>query len=83
MEEAASPEDNVYFATTSDDSDIVTLEPPKLEEMGNQEDIILKEAPTSEDFNMGSSSSSQYAFCQPEPGRSYCCSKPLTSELMA
>lgn len=83
MEEAASPEDNVYFATTSDDSDIVTLEPPKLEEMGNQEDIILKEAPTSEDFNMGSSSSSQYAFCQPEPGRSCCCSKPLTSELMA
>ncbi|XP_075821385.1 cell cycle progression protein 1 isoform X4 [Microtus pennsylvanicus] len=67
VEEAASPEDNVYFATTSDESDIVTLEPPKLEEMGNQEDIILKEAPTSEDFNMGSSSSSQYAFCQPEP----------------
>ncbi|XP_041535763.1 cell cycle progression protein 1 isoform X2 [Microtus oregoni] len=69
VEEAASPEDNVYFATTSDESDIVTLEPPKLEEMGNQEDIILKEVPTSEDFNMGSSSSSQYAFCQPEPER--------------
>nr|XP_048279154.1 cell cycle progression protein 1 isoform X2 [Myodes glareolus] len=67
VEETASPEDNVYFATTSDDSDIVTLEPPKLEEMGNQEDIILKEVPTSEDFNMGSSSSSQYTFCQPEP----------------
>ncbi|CAO2634362.1 Cell cycle progression protein 1 [Lemmus lemmus] len=67
VEETASPEDNVYFGTTSDDSDIVTLEPPKLEEMGNQDDIILKEAPTSEDFNMGSSSSSQYTFCQPEP----------------
>ncbi|XP_036048533.1 cell cycle progression protein 1 isoform X3 [Onychomys torridus] len=65
VEEAASPEDNVYLGTTSDDSDIVTLEPPKLEEMGSQE--VLKEAPSSDDFNMGSSSSSQYAFCQPEP----------------
>ncbi|XP_052570178.1 cell cycle progression protein 1 isoform X4 [Peromyscus californicus insignis] len=65
VEEAASPEDNVYLGTTSDDSDIVTLEPPKLEEMGNQE--VMKEAPSSDDFNMGSSSSSQYAFCQPEP----------------
>ncbi|XP_052570152.1 cell cycle progression protein 1 isoform X1 [Peromyscus californicus insignis] len=67
VEEAASPEDNVYLGTTSDDSDIVTLEPPKLEEMGNQE--VMKEAPSSDDFNMGSSSSSQYAFCQPEPER--------------
>lgn len=65
VEEATSPEDNAYFGTTSDDSDIVTLEPPKLEEMGNQE-VIIKEAPSSEDFNMGSSSSSQYTFCQPE-----------------
>ncbi|CAH6875388.1 Ccpg1 [Phodopus roborovskii] len=65
VEEATSPEDNTYFGTTSDDSDIVTLEPPKLEEMGNQE-LIIKEAPSSEDFNMGSSSSSQYTFCQPE-----------------
>lgn len=68
MEEATSPEDNVYFGTTSDDSDIVTLEPPKMEEMGIQEVSIIKEAPSSEDLNMGSSSSSQYAFCQPEPG---------------
>lgn len=67
VEEAASPEDNVYFGTTSDDSDIVTLEPPKMEEMGIQEVSIIKEAPSSEDLNMGSSSSSQYAFCQPEP----------------
>ncbi|ERE76610.1 cell cycle progression protein 1 isoform 1 [Cricetulus griseus] len=65
VEEATSPEDNMYLGTTSDDSDIVTLEPPKLEEMGNQE-VIIKEAPNSEDFNMGSSSSSQYTFCQPE-----------------
>ncbi|XP_006511532.1 cell cycle progression protein 1 isoform X4 [Mus musculus] len=68
VEEAPSPEDNVYFGTTSDDSDIVTLEPPKLEEMGNQE-VTIQEAPSSDDLNMGSSSSSQYAFCQPEPER--------------
>ncbi|XP_050996598.1 cell cycle progression protein 1 isoform X2 [Acomys russatus] len=66
VEEATSPEDNVYFGTTSDDSDIVTLEPPKLEEMGSQE-VVNKELPSSDDFNMGSSSSSQYTFCQPEP----------------
>lgn len=64
--EAPSPEDNVYFGTTSDDSDIVTLEPPKLEEMGIQE-VTIQEAPSSDGLNMGSSSSSQYAFCQPEP----------------
>lgn len=66
-EEEKSREDNVYFGTVSDDSDIVTLEPPKLEEIGNQEEaIIVKEAPSPEDFNMGSSTSSQYTFCQPE-----------------
>lgn len=65
VEEVISPEDHVYFGTTSDDSDIVTLEPPKLEEMGNQE--VIKEAPGSDNFNMGSSSSSQYTFCPPEP----------------
>ncbi|XP_075860504.1 cell cycle progression protein 1 isoform X2 [Microcebus murinus] len=68
-EEEKSSEDNVGFGTASDDSDIVTLEPPKLEEMGNQEIIIVEEAQNPEDFNMGSSSSSQYAFCQPETER--------------
>lgn len=67
VEETTSPEDNVYFGTTSDDSDIVTLEPPKLEEMGIQEVAIIKEASSSDDLNLGSSSSSQYTFCQPEP----------------
>lgn len=67
VEETTSPEDNVYFGTTSDDSDIVTLEPPKLEEMGIQEVAITKEASSSDDLNLGSSSSSQYTFCQPEP----------------
>lgn len=66
-EEEKLPEDNVYFGTVSDDSDIVTLEPPKLEEIGNQEEaLIVKEAQSPEDFNMGSSSSSQYTFCHPE-----------------
>ncbi|KAF6129240.1 cell cycle progression 1 [Phyllostomus discolor] len=66
-EEERSPEDNVYFGTVSDDSDIVTLEPPKLEEIGNQEEaIIVTDVQSPEDFNMGSSSSSQYTFCQPE-----------------
>ncbi|KAM9586349.1 cell cycle progression protein 1 isoform 1-T3 [Trichechus inunguis] len=69
-EEGKSPEDNVYFGTVSDDSDIVTLEPPKLEEIGTQEEaVIVKEAQSPEDFNMGSSSSSQYTFCQPETER--------------
>ncbi|XP_045679880.1 cell cycle progression protein 1 isoform X3 [Phyllostomus hastatus] len=69
-EEERSPEDNVYFGTVSDDSDIVTLEPPKLEEIGNQEEaIIVTDVQSPEDFNMGSSSSSQYTFCQPETER--------------
>lgn len=70
-EEEKSSEDNVYFGTVSDDSDIVTLEPPKLEEIGNPEALIVEEAHSPEDFNMGSSSSSQYTFCQPETGKSY------------
>ncbi|KAI5765350.1 CCPG1 [Gulo gulo luscus] len=65
-EEEKSSEDNVYFGTVSDDSDIVTLEPPKLEEIGNPEALIVEEVQSPEDFNMGSSSSSQYTFCQPE-----------------
>ncbi|KAM9191813.1 LOW QUALITY PROTEIN: cell cycle progression protein 1-like [Dugong dugon] len=65
-EEEKSPEDNVYFGTVSDDSGIVTLEPPKLEEIGTHEAIIVKEAQSPEDFNMGFSSSSQCTLCQPE-----------------
>lgn len=66
-EEEKSLEDNASFGTVSDDSDIVTLEPPKLEEIENQEEAIsVKEAQSPEDFNMGSSSSSQYTFCPPE-----------------
>ena len=52
-EEEKSPADNVYFGTVSDNSDTVTLEPPKLEEIGNQgEAKIVTEAWRPEDFNV-------------------------------
>ncbi|XP_063170276.1 cell cycle progression protein 1 isoform X2 [Candoia aspera] len=52
----------------SDDSDIVTLEVPKAEDVASQEEAASgdEEGQASENFNMGSSSSSQYTFCQPE-----------------
>ncbi|NXY08891.1 CCPG1 protein, partial [Pteruthius melanotis] len=62
------PDDGSCIGTVSDDSDIVTLEAPKPEETQSQEDAPAdgEEAPSSEDFNMGSSSSSQYAFSHVE-----------------
>ncbi|XP_015275233.1 PREDICTED: cell cycle progression protein 1 [Gekko japonicus] len=65
------PEEGACVGAVSDDSDIVTLETPKIEEIGSPEEVSLgeeeeEEAPVSEDFNMGTSSSSQYAFCRPE-----------------
>ncbi|XP_019359794.1 PREDICTED: cell cycle progression protein 1 isoform X2 [Gavialis gangeticus] len=62
------PDDGSCIGANSDDSDIVTLETPKAEEVHTQEEAVVddEEAQSSEDFNMGSSSSSQYAFCQPE-----------------
>ncbi|NXK46525.1 CCPG1 protein, partial [Chauna torquata] len=61
-------DDGSCIGTISDDSDIVTLEVPKGEETQSQEEAQAdgEEARSSEDFNMGSSSSSQYAFSQPE-----------------
>ncbi|KFU87245.1 Cell cycle progression protein 1, partial [Chaetura pelagica] len=61
-------DDGSCFGAISDDSDIVTLEAPKPEETHNQEEAPAdgEEAPSSEDFNMGSSSSSQYAFSHVE-----------------
>ncbi|NXC42935.1 CCPG1 protein, partial [Penelope pileata] len=61
-------EDVSCIGAISDDSDIVTLEAPKGEETQNQEEAPDdgEEPRTPEDFNMGSSSSSQYAFSQPE-----------------
>nr|XP_009679706.1 PREDICTED: cell cycle progression protein 1 isoform X1 [Struthio camelus australis]XP_009679707.1 PREDICTED: cell cycle progression protein 1 isoform X1 [Struthio camelus australis] len=62
------PDDGSCVGTVSDDSDIVTLEIPKVEETQAQEEAPThgEAARSSEDFNMGSSSSSQYAFSQPE-----------------
>ena len=48
--------------------------------MGNQEAIIVEEAQSPEDFNMGSSSSSQYTFCQPETGKN-CIKNTLMTDL--
>ncbi|NWT80401.1 CCPG1 protein, partial [Lanius ludovicianus] len=58
------PDDGSCIGTISDDSDIVTLEAPKPEETQSQEEARAdgEEAQSPEDFNMGSSSSSQYAF---------------------
>ncbi|KAM9125125.1 cell cycle progression protein 1 isoform 3-T3 [Pangshura tecta] len=62
------PDHGSCIGAISDDSDIATLETPKVEEIGTQEEtaIVDEEAQGSDDFNMGSSSSSQYTFCQPE-----------------
>ncbi|XP_044294565.1 cell cycle progression protein 1 isoform X3 [Varanus komodoensis] len=62
------PEDSSCVGAISDDSDIVTLETPRVEEVGSQEEAVppAEEAQVSEDFNMGSSTSSRYTFCQPE-----------------
>ncbi|KAJ6664256.1 hypothetical protein lerEdw1_008475 [Lerista edwardsae] len=62
------PDESSCVGAISDDSDIVTLETPKVEEIGSQEEAlpVEEEVPIAEDFNMGSSSSSQYTFCQPE-----------------
>ncbi|NWH56576.1 CCPG1 protein, partial [Geococcyx californianus] len=61
-------DDGSCIGTISDDSDIITLESPKPEETQSQEEVPAdgEEAQSSEDFNMGSSSSSQYAFSQLE-----------------
>ncbi|XP_023789814.1 cell cycle progression protein 1 isoform X2 [Cyanistes caeruleus] len=62
------PDDVSCIGAISDDSDIVTLEAPKPEETQSQEEAPAdgEEAQSSEDFNMGSSSSSQYAFSHVE-----------------
>ncbi|NWS16297.1 CCPG1 protein, partial [Pachyramphus minor] len=62
------PDDGSCVGTISDDSDIVTLEAPKPEETQSQEEAPAdgEEGQSSEDFNMGSSSSSQYTFSHVE-----------------
>lgn len=72
------PEDVSCMGAISDDSDIVTLKTPKIEEIERPEEVSLgeeeeEEVPVSEDFNMGTSSSSQYTFCRPEAGTGSLC----------
>uniref|UniRef100_A0A8C0G5S2 Cell cycle progression 1 n=1 Tax=Chelonoidis abingdonii TaxID=106734 RepID=A0A8C0G5S2_CHEAB len=68
VKEERLPDHSSCIGAISDDSDIVTLETPKVEEIGTREEtaIVDEQAQGSDDFNMGSSSSSQYTFCQPE-----------------
>ncbi|KAJ7311335.1 hypothetical protein JRQ81_006951 [Phrynocephalus forsythii] len=67
-EKGEPPEEGSCVGATSDDSDIVTLEVSKVEEVGSPEELVPvgEEVLASEDVNMGSSSSSQYTFCPPE-----------------
>lgn len=59
-----------HCEAVSDDSDIVTLDPPKTDEAGTQgdeeEEEIPEDAAEINDLNMSFSSSSQYTFSQPE-----------------
>ncbi|KAG8575760.1 hypothetical protein GDO81_009665 [Engystomops pustulosus] len=64
-EDGATAEDS-HCEATSDDSDIVTLETPKVDEVGPEEEEIPEDLSGSRDLNMSFSSSSQYTFNQPE-----------------
>ncbi|XP_056428334.1 cell cycle progression protein 1 isoform X1 [Hyla sarda] len=55
-----------HCEAVSDDSDIVTLEPPKVDEVGPLEEEIPEDLSGNKDLNMSFSSSSQYTFSQPE-----------------
>ncbi|KAK1158199.1 cell cycle progression protein 1 isoform X1 [Acipenser oxyrinchus oxyrinchus] len=60
-------DEQVVFGSSSDHSDIVTLEPLLVEELGvwEERESALQEPESNED--LGSSSSSQYTFSAPEP----------------
>ncbi|XP_069838601.1 cell cycle progression protein 1 isoform X2 [Dendropsophus ebraccatus] len=64
-EGGAGGEDS-HCEAVSDDSDIVTLEPPKVDEVGPLEEEIPEDLLENKDLNMSFSSSSQYTFSQPE-----------------
>ncbi|XP_073509101.1 cell cycle progression protein 1 isoform X2 [Phyllobates terribilis] len=66
-DEGALGEDS-HLDAVSDDSDIVTLETPKVDEVGPNEEMeeIPEALSGSNDLNMSFSSSSQYTFSQPE-----------------
>ncbi|XP_075431850.1 cell cycle progression protein 1 isoform X2 [Ascaphus truei] len=67
-EEEKQPDDGASGEAVSDDSDIVTLEPPKVEEVGALEEEVTLEQEIEDltGVNMGSSFSSQYTFSQLE-----------------
>lgn len=65
-------DDSTFVGATSDDSDIVTLESPPVEDLQTiQEATEDAEAENINDdeLNLGSSSSSQYTFAPPETGK--------------
>ncbi|XP_073443122.1 cell cycle progression protein 1 isoform X2 [Dendrobates tinctorius] len=66
-DEGALGEDS-HCEAVSDDSDIFTLETPKVDEVGPNEEVeeIPEALSGSNDLNMSFSSSSQYTFTQPE-----------------
>ncbi|XP_078097595.1 cell cycle progression protein 1 isoform X2 [Mustelus asterias] len=62
-------DDNTFIGATSDDSDIVTLEPPPVEDLQavqEEPEVAAEEQTNDDELNLGSSSSSQYTFAPPE-----------------
>ncbi|XP_072326868.1 cell cycle progression protein 1 isoform X8 [Scyliorhinus torazame] len=62
-------DDNTFVGATSDDSDIVTLEPPPVEDLQavqEEPEVAAQEQTNDDELNLGSSSSSQYTFAPPE-----------------
>ncbi|XP_014343955.1 cell cycle progression protein 1 isoform X1 [Latimeria chalumnae] len=61
-------ESNNATGANSDDSDIITLDSPLVEEVGVEEevDVVAEEDKNSEELYLGLSSSSQYTFTPPE-----------------
>ncbi|XP_067873931.1 cell cycle progression protein 1 isoform X2 [Heterodontus francisci] len=62
-------DDSTFVGATSDDSDIVTLEPPPVDDLQavqEETEIAAEEHTNDDELNLGSSSSSQYTFAPPE-----------------
>lgn len=58
--------DDGHCEAVSDDSDIVTLDTPKVDDVGPLEEEIPEDLSENQDLNMSFSSSSQYTFNQPD-----------------
>ncbi|XP_048472075.1 cell cycle progression protein 1 isoform X7 [Rhincodon typus] len=62
-------DDSTFVGATSDDSDIVTLETPPVEDLQavqEETEVAAQEQTNDDELNLGSSSSSQYTFAPPE-----------------